>query len=62
MGLLALLNALPFDFRALADSARTLTDLYVEAAYSAEPVEHDAGERAIVMLKGMRGLLEKPAA
>jgi hypothetical protein len=57
-----ILNALPFDFRGVADSARTLTDLYVAAAYSAETVEPDAGERAIVMLKGMRGLLEKPAA
>ncbi len=57
-----ILNALPFDFRGVADSARTLTDLYVAAAYSAETVEPDAGERAIVVLKGMRGLVEKPAA
>ena len=57
-----ILNALPFDFRAVADSVRTLTDLYVAAAYSAETVEPDAGERAITMLKGMRGLVEKPAA
>jgi hypothetical protein len=56
------LNALPFDFRALADPVKSLTDLYVEAAYSDQPVEHDAGERAILMLKGMRGLLAKPAA
>jgi hypothetical protein len=57
-----ILNALPFDFRALADAVKSLTDLYVEAAYSAEPVEHDAGLRAILILKGMRGLLEKAAA
>jgi hypothetical protein len=57
-----ILNALPFDFRSVADSARTLTDLYVAAAYSAETVEPDAGERAITVLKGMRGLVEKPAA
>jgi hypothetical protein len=56
-----ILNALPFDFRTLADSVRTLTDLYVEAAYSDAPVDHNAGERAIVTLKGMRGLLAKPA-
>ncbi len=57
-----ILNALPFDFRALADPVKTLTDLYVEAAYSAEPVEPDAGQRAILILKGMRGLLAAPAA
>ncbi|HEY0553070.1 MAG TPA: DUF4129 domain-containing protein [Thermoanaerobaculia bacterium] len=57
-----ILNALPFDFRALADPVKTLTDLYVEAAYSAEPVGHDAGQRAILILKGMRGLLAAPAA
>jgi hypothetical protein len=57
-----ILNALPFDFRVLAESARTLTDLYVEAAYSDGPIENDAGERAIGTLKGMRGLLAKPAA
>jgi Domain of unknown function (DUF4129) len=57
-----ILNALPAEFRGFLDSARTLTDLYVAAAYSAEPVEHDAGERAIGMLRGMRGLPEKAAA
>jgi Domain of unknown function (DUF4129) len=56
------LNALPFDFRGLADPARSLTELYVRAAYSGEPVEPGAGQQAIFILKGMRGLLEKPAA
>ncbi len=56
------LNALPFDFRHLADPARGLTELYVQAAYSGEPVEPGAGQQAIFILKGMRGLLEKPAA
>jgi hypothetical protein len=56
------LNALPFDFRSLADPARSLTELYVRAAYSGEPVEPGAREQAIFILKGMRGLLEKPAA
>ncbi|MEO6195403.1 MAG: DUF4129 domain-containing protein [Thermoanaerobaculia bacterium] len=56
------LNALPFDFRSLADPARSLTELYVQAAYSGEPVEPGAREQAIFILKGMRGLLEKPAA
>jgi hypothetical protein len=56
-----ILNALPFDLRGLADPVKTLTDLYVEAAYSDQPVEHDAGERAILTLKGMRGLLAAPA-
>jgi hypothetical protein len=56
------LNALPFDFRRLADPARGLTELYVQAAYSGEPVEPAAREQAIFILKGMRGLLEKPAA
>ena len=50
------LNALPASLRHLEDPVRTLTDLYVQAAYAAEPVEHDAGQRAIVTLKGMRGL------
>jgi hypothetical protein len=56
------LNALPFDFRHLADPARGLTELYVQAAYSGEPVEPGAGQQAIFILKGMRGLVEKPAA
>lgn len=52
-----LLNHLPQDLRLLEDPARTLTELYVQAAYSAEPVEHGARERAITALKGIRGLL-----
>ena len=54
------LNALPFDLRKAEDPVRTLTDLYVRAAYSDEPVEHGARERAIFSLKGMRGLLSSP--
>lgn len=54
------LNALPASLRPLEDPARTLTELYVQAAYADEPVEHDAGQRALVTLKGMRGL--RPAA
>lgn len=57
-----LLNHLPQDLRLLEDPARTLTEIYVRAAYSAEPVEHGARERAITALKGIRGLLESPAA
>lgn len=57
-----LLSHLPHDLRRLRDPARTLTELYVRAAYSAEPVEHGAREQAITALKGMRGLLESPAA
>ena len=50
------LYGLPASLRYLEDPARTLTELYVQAAYAAEPVEHDAGQRAIVTLKGMREL------
>lgn len=57
-----LLNHLPQDLRLIEDPARTLTELYVRAAYSAEPVEHGARETAITALKGIRGLLESPAA
>jgi Domain of unknown function (DUF4129) len=57
-----LLNHLPPDLRVLEDPARTLTELYVCAAYSAEPVEHGARERAVTALKGIRGLLADPAA
>lgn len=50
------LYGLPANLRYLEDPARTLTELYVQAAYSAEPVEPGAGQRAVVTLKGMRGL------
>jgi hypothetical protein len=52
-----LLQALPRHLRRLEDPARSLTDLYVQAAYAAEPVEHGAREQAILTLRGMRGLL-----
>jgi hypothetical protein len=48
---------LPRHLRRLEDPARSLTDLYVQAAYAAEPVEHGAREQAILTLRGMRGLL-----
>lgn len=50
------LYGLPANLRYLEDPARTLTELYVQAAYAAEPVEEDAGQRAIITLKGLRGL------
>lgn len=56
------LNSLPADLKHLEDPARTLTDLYVLAAYAAEPVEQGSRERAITVLKGMRGLERDPAA
>jgi uncharacterized protein DUF4129 len=52
-----LLQVLPRHLRRLEDPARSLTDLYVQAAYAAEPVEHGAREQAILTLRGMRGLL-----
>jgi hypothetical protein len=54
------LNALPFELRKTEEPARTLTELYVRAAYSDEPVEPGAGQAAIFCLKGMRGLLSSP--
>lgn len=56
------LHGLPPSLRNLEDPVRTLTDLYVQAAYAAEPVELGARESAILALKGIRGLMEKPAA
>ncbi|HEV7508789.1 MAG TPA: DUF4129 domain-containing protein [Thermoanaerobaculia bacterium] len=52
-----LLQLLPRHLRRLEDPARSLTDLYVQAAYAAEPVEHGAREQAILSLRGMKGLL-----
>lgn len=52
------LNGLPPALKHLEDPARALTDLYILAAYAAEPVEHGARERAVTVLRGMRGLLE----
>jgi hypothetical protein len=56
------LHALPFSFRGIAEAVEALTELYVQAAYSEEPLAPGDGERAIFLLKGMRGLLEKSAA
>jgi hypothetical protein len=41
----------------IRSSPRSLTDLYVQAAYAAEPVEHGDRDQAILSLQGMRGLL-----
>jgi hypothetical protein len=56
------LQALPFSFRGIAEPVTALTELYVQAAYSAEPLDPGDGERAVFLLKGMRGLLAKSAA
>ena len=55
------LHGLPPHLQTLEDPARTLTDLYVQAAYAAEPVERGDRERAVTALVEMRGLLERPA-
>jgi Domain of unknown function (DUF4129) len=57
-----ILHGLPPHLEPLEDPARTLTDLYVLAAYAAEPVEPGARGQAVMALKEMRGLLERPAA
>ncbi|MFL6196452.1 MAG: DUF4129 domain-containing protein [Thermoanaerobaculia bacterium] len=49
---------LPAGLRLLEDPVRTLTELYVHAAYSGEPPEHGAREQAISALVGMRILLK----
>jgi hypothetical protein len=54
------LQGLPPHLQPLEGPARTLTDLYVLAAYAAEPVERGDGERAIGVLRQMRGLVERP--
>lgn len=51
-----ILNGLPQYLHPLEASARTLTDLYVLAAYAAEPVEPGARERAVTALQEIRGL------
>jgi hypothetical protein len=57
-----ILYGLPPYLRPLESPARDLTDLYVLAAYAAEPVEPGARERAVTALKEMGGLLEGMAA
>jgi len=57
-----ILDGLPPHLKHLEGPARTLTDLYVLAAYAAEPVEPGAGERAVTALREIRGLLERAAA
>lgn len=57
-----ILGGLPPHLQPLEDPARTLTNLYVLAAYSAEPVEHGARERAIGAMEALRELLERQAA
>ncbi|HKH45247.1 MAG TPA: DUF4129 domain-containing protein [Thermoanaerobaculia bacterium] len=51
-----ILEGLPPHLRPLEKPARTLTDLYVQAAYAAEPVERGAQERAIGALKALPSL------
>ena len=53
-----ILYGLPPYLRPLEPSARALTDLYVLAAYAAEPVEAEARERAVTAVKAMKGLLD----
>jgi hypothetical protein len=57
-----ILSGLPPHLRPLEAQAHALTDLYILAAYAADPVEPGAPERSIAALKAMRGLLERPAA
>lgn len=57
-----ILAGLPPRLKPLEAAARTLTDLYVLAAYAADPVEPGAPERSVAALKSMRGLVEKVAA
>ena len=54
------LQGLPPHLQPLEAPARTLTDLYVLAAYAAEPVERGDGERAVGILREMRGLVARP--
>lgn len=54
------LEGLPPHLQPLEGPARTLTDLYVLAAYAAEPVERGDRDRAIRVLREMRGLVERP--
>ena len=57
-----ILSGLPLHLKPLEGPARTLTDLYILAAYSVDPVEPEAPERSVAALKSMRGLVERPAA
>jgi hypothetical protein len=51
-----ILHGLPPYLRPLEAAARALTDLYVLAAYAAEPVEPGARERAVTALQEIREL------
>jgi hypothetical protein len=57
-----ILAGLPLQMKPLETPARTLTDLYVLAAYSSDPVEPGAPDRSVAALKSMRDLVERPAA
>ena len=57
-----ILTGLPPHLKLLEAPARTLTDMYVLAAYSEDPIEPGAPERSVGSLKAMRGLVEKRAA
>jgi hypothetical protein len=52
-----ILTGLPPHLKLLEPPARTLTNLYVLAAYAAETVEPGARERSITALKEIRGLV-----
>lgn len=49
------LDSLPVRLQELRDPARSLTDLYVKAAYSGEDVAPEEGGRAVAVLRGMKG-------
>lgn len=48
------LDSLPVRLQALRDPARSLTDLYVKAAYSGEAVAPEEGGRAVAVLRDVR--------
>ena len=48
------LDTLPVRLQALRDPARSLTDLYVKAAYSGEAVAPEEGGRAVAVLRDVR--------
>lgn len=57
-----ILAGLPSHLKPLEAPARTLTDLYILAAYSIDPVEPGTPERSVAALKSMQGVVERVAA
>jgi hypothetical protein len=49
------LDGLPVRLQELRDPARSLTDLYVKAAYSGEAVAPEEGGQAVAVLRGLKG-------